>query len=97
MGIDLLYGVDPVQGGSDMARLKREIGDRTCLWGGENSHVILTLGSREDIIRAVREAISIMGPNGGFILSSVGNMLYPQIPTKNIETMIDAWRAAADY
>jgi hypothetical protein len=97
MGLDLLYGVDPVQGGSDMARLKREMGDRTCLWGGVNSHVILTLGSREEIIRAVREAISIMGPNGGFILSSVGTMSYPQIPTRNIETMIEAWRAAADY
>jgi hypothetical protein len=97
MGLDLLYGVDPVQGGSDMARLKRELGGSICLWGGVNSHVILTLGSREDIIKAVGEAISIMGPNGGFILSSVGTMSYPQIPTKNIETMIEAWRAAADY
>jgi uroporphyrinogen decarboxylase len=97
MGIDLLYGVDPVQGGYDMTRAKREIGDRICLWGGVNSHITLTLGSREDIIRAVKEAISIMGPNGGFILSSVGTMSYPQIPTENIEVMIEAWRGAADY
>jgi hypothetical protein len=97
MGVDLLYGIDPVQGGYDLERAKREIGDRICLWGGVNSHVILTNGSREDVINAVKEAISIMGPNGGFILSSVGTMSYPQIPIENIETMINAWRTAADY
>jgi len=94
MGIDLLYGIDPIQGGYDLMRTKEEIGDRVCLWGGVNSHVTLTLGNRHDVTTAVREAFSKLAPGGGFILSSVGTMSYPQIPIESIEAMIEAWRGA---
>lgn len=97
MGMDLLYGIDPVQGGYDLTRAKMEIGDEICLWGGVNSHVTMTCGSRKDVGVAVREAISKLAPGGGFILSSVGTMSYPQIPTENIEAMIEAWRVMAGY
>jgi hypothetical protein len=94
MGVDLLYGIDPVQGGYDLERAKREIGGEICLWGGVNSHVTLTNGSMEDVRAAVKEAFSKLAPGGGFILSSVGTMEYPQIPAENIGVMIEAWREA---
>ncbi|MGQ9514572.1 MAG: uroporphyrinogen decarboxylase family protein [Thermoproteota archaeon] len=65
MGIDLLYRIDPVQGGYDLGLTKREIGDRVCLWGGVNSHITLTLGNREDVRNAVREAISKLNTRWG--------------------------------
>lgn len=94
MDIDLLYGVDPIQGGYDLLRTKKDIGDRICLWGGVNSHITLTLGDRHDVTAAVSEAFSNLAPGGGFILSSVGTMSYSQIPMGNIEAMIEAWRGA---
>jgi len=97
MGMDLLYGIDPVQGGYDLTRAKMEIGDGICLWGGVNSHVTLTCGSRKDVVAAVRDAFSKLAPGGGFMLSSVGAMSYPQIPIENIEAMIEEWRILADY
>jgi len=96
MDIDLLYGIDPIQFGYDLIRTKNEIGDRVCLWGGVNSHITLTMGNRHDVTNAVREAFSKLATGGGFILSSVGTMSYPQIPIENIEAMIEAWRGAID-
>ena len=96
MNIDLLYGIDPVQGGYDMERAKREIGDTVCLWGGVNAHVTLEHGGREEVRDAVRRAISMLAPGGGFILSSVGR-IYSEVPTSNIRAMIETWRELADY
>ena len=34
-GIDVLIGVDPVQGkGMDLAAIKAKLGGKVCLWGG---------------------------------------------------------------
>jgi len=94
MNLDVLYGIDPVQGGYDMSYVKREIGDRICLWGGVNAHVTLELGTPNDVEMAVKDAISTLNSRGGFILSSVGR-IYPEVPTENIEAMIRAWRKYA--
>jgi len=96
VGIDLLYGIDPVQGGFDMMHVKREIGDEICLWGGVNAHVTLELGTPDDIRKAVKDATSILSPRGGFILSSVG-AIYPEVPAENTKVMIRAWQEMADY
>jgi len=95
-GVDLLYGIDPIQGGFDMKRVKDETDGKICLWGGVNAHVTLELGSAGDVRNAVRNAISTLGPNGGFILSSVG-AIYPEVPIEGIEAMIRAWQEFADY
>lgn len=42
IGIDILWGVDPVQGGANLELIKKRIGDRICVWGGVNSAVTLT-------------------------------------------------------
>jgi uroporphyrinogen decarboxylase len=95
-GIDLLWGVDPVQGEADLARLKRECGDRICFVGGVNSYVTVGQGSREEVRIAVREAISTLAPGGGFVLllvDSVGQ----QIPWPRVEWAIDDWREFGGY
>jgi len=94
--IDVLYGVDPVQGGADLAKIKREIGDRICIWGGVNSAVTLKLWSEKQIREAVADAIKILAPGGGFILSAI-DQVFPDTPWKNIEHMIDAWKRLATY
>lgn len=95
-GVDVLYGVDPVQGGAKLLQVKREIGDRICIWGGINSSVTLKLWSREEIEKAVVDAIETLAPGGGFILSAI-DQIFPDTPWESIKVMLDVWRRLADY
>lgn len=94
--IDVLYGVDPVQGGADLPRVKKEIGNRICIWGGVNSAITLKLWSKEEIRKAVTDAIKILAPGGGFILSAI-DQIFPDTPWENIEVMIETWKHLANY
>ena len=97
-GADILYGIDPVQGGPDLdqKKIKDEIGDHVCLWGGVNGQITLDQGSKAQIEEEVLNAVRDMGERGGFILSPVDH-IYSTTPWRNIETMIKAWRRIADY
>jgi hypothetical protein len=47
-GIDVLIGVDPVQGThTDMPLMKSKLGERTCLWGGVSGAVTVEMGAEE--------------------------------------------------
>jgi hypothetical protein len=95
-GIDVLIGVDPIQGThTDMGLMKRELGDRTCLWGGVSGAVTVEMGSAEEVRSAVRTAIETLGPRG-FILSPVDNLTVDAPHTwDNVKVLIEEWRALA--
>ena len=60
-------------GGMDIARLKREVGEKICLWGGIwHEHIIL--GSIEDIRNDARYAFARAAPGGGYILGSTHSL-----------------------
>jgi hypothetical protein len=92
-GIDVLIGIDPVQGTyTSMELIKRAVGGRICLWGGVSGAVTVEMGTEEDVRAAVREAFRALGPHG-FILSPVDNITVDAPQTwRNIEVLIDAWR-----
>jgi len=92
-GIDVLIGVDPVQGThTDMPRLKEKLGGRVCLWGGVSGAVTVEMGGEEEVRGAVRQAIQSLGPDG-FILSPVDNITVDAPLTwHNIDVLIDEWR-----
>lgn len=96
MGVDILYGLDPVQGGTDLALTKKLVGDSICLWGGVNSAVTLNSGTSEEIRQAVTDSVKILAPGGGFILSSI-DQIFEDTPWENIKNMIDTWGAIGDY
>jgi hypothetical protein len=91
-GIDVLIGVDPVQGThTDMPLMKRKLGERTCLWGGVSGAVTVEMGTEEEVRAAVREAIETLGP-AGFILSPIDNITVDAPRTwHNIEILKDEW------
>jgi uroporphyrinogen-III decarboxylase len=91
-GIDVLIGVDPVQGThTDMPLMKSKLGDRMCLWGGVSGAVTVEMGTEEEVRAAVREAIEILGP-AGFILSPIDNITVDALRTwRNIEILKDEW------
>jgi uroporphyrinogen-III decarboxylase len=97
-GIDVLVGIDPVQGkGTDMVEMKHRIGDRICLWGGVNGFITVEAGTEDQVGEAVEEAARALGPRG-FILSPVDNIRDTSEKTwENIDAMIDAWKNVREY
>lgn len=97
MGLDVLAGVDPVQGGADLEVVKEKLGGKVCIMGGMNAAITLGPGSsRREIRRAVREAIETLAPGGGFILYPV-DQIFQDTPWQNVLTLIESWREMADY
>jgi len=93
-GVDVLIGVDPLEGtGTDMARMRAQVGDSMALWGGVNGFVTVEMGSAREIRQAVQEAVRQLGPRG-LILSPVDNIRDESDKTmQRVQTFIDAWRA----
>jgi hypothetical protein len=92
-GIDVLIGVDPIQGThTDMPLMKRRIGGRVCLWGGVSGAVTVEMGDEDEVRAAVRHAIETLGPHG-FILSPVDNITVDTPRTwRNLDVFIEEWR-----
>jgi len=93
LGIDVLIGVDPVQGkGTDLKLLKERVDGKMCLWGGVNGFLTIEKGEEKEVEDAVGESISILGPEG-FILSPVDNVTDNSKRTwNNVKTMIKTWK-----
>jgi len=93
LDIDVLIGVDPVQGkGTDLKLLKERLDEKICLWGGVNGFLTIGQGEGKDVEDAVDESISILGPKG-FILSPVDNVREDSERARNnIKTMIKTWK-----
>ena len=92
-GLDVLIGIDPVQGSrTNLPRLKKEVGSTICLWGGVSGAVTVERGTEEEVRAAVRQAVGSLGPDG-FILSPVDNLTVDAPQTwRNVNILIDEWR-----
>lgn len=76
-GVDVLQGVDPIMGkGTDLRIMKEKLNKKICLWGGVNQTLTVEMGTDDQIRKAVINAIKILAPGGGFILSPVENVLH---------------------
>lgn len=94
IGIDLLWGVDPVQGEADLSGVADTLGGRLCVLGGMNGNLTMTEGSPAQVRAAVDEAIRVLAPAGGFILSPV-DKVEEWTPWENVEALLERWRELA--
>jgi len=95
-GIDVLIGLDPKEGkGTDLELVKSKF--RTAgkaLWGGVSGPMSVETADAAETERAVCEALDILGPGGGFILSPVDNVRdNPENAWKNTRRFIDTWKS----
>jgi hypothetical protein len=97
LGMDCVFGVDPVQGGADLETLKDKFHDRIAIWGGVNSAVTLGQGSEEEIEQAVTEAIRILAPGGGFVLYPVDVVLAEANPWNKVKILLNKWCDIGSY
>lgn len=90
-GVDVLQTLTPPPvGDTDLAELKRLIGDRVCLMGYVDLIYVVQHGTPELIEQTVKEAIDIAGPTG-FILGS-SDSFRDGTPVRNIRAYFDAAR-----
>jgi uroporphyrinogen-III decarboxylase len=92
-GIDVLIGVDPVQGThTDLGLIREKTSGRICLWGGVSGAVTVEMGTEQEIRMAVQQAIAALGPEG-FILSPVDNITIDAPQTwRNLAVFLDEWK-----
>ena len=93
-GIDVLIGVDPIQGTyTDMPLMKNKLDKRICLWGGVSGSVTIEMGTEEQVRSETRKAINILGPTG-LILSPVDNItLDTPLTWGNIDFFKEEWQS----
>jgi len=98
-GVDALVGTDPVQGvDTRLDEIKGLAAGKICLWGGVNGFVTIEGGSPDQVREAVAEAIQVLGPGGGFILSPVDNVRDAgEKSWQNVGTFIEAWKEMRAY
>jgi len=94
--MDLLWGVDPVQGGADLEKIAARLKGRIAVLGGMNGNLTMTEGSPQDVAAAVERAIHALAPGGGFILAPV-DKIEAWTPWANVEALLQRWRELADY
>jgi uroporphyrinogen decarboxylase len=91
IGVQVINPVQVAAYGMEPNNLKKQFGKYLTFWGGIDSQFLLPHGSPADIRQVVKETISILGSDGGYILAAVHN-IQPGVPPENIVEMYDACR-----
>lgn len=86
-GFDGIQSLQP-SAGMDIGRIKKQYGDRLCLWGNIDLNYVMSMASPEEVRRNVRETIEAAAGNGGHILSTC-NAMIDAIPEENIYAMME--------
>jgi uroporphyrinogen decarboxylase len=88
-----LDAINPVQiscAGMDARQLKSEFGDHITFWGGGcDTQKVLPDGTPDEVQQHVREQVSILNKDGGFVFQQVHNIM-ANVPPENIVAMFDA-------
>ena len=87
-GFDGLQSLQP-SAGMDILAVKREYGDRLCLWGNLDLDRLMPFGAPAEVAEQTRWLCRHIGADGGFILSTC-NILIDAIPIENALVMYRA-------
>jgi uroporphyrinogen decarboxylase len=90
-------GIHPVQPQCmDLKEVKGHCGDRVCLLGNIDCIDLLPSGTEAEVEQAVKYAINIAAPGGGYILSS-SNSIHPDCKPENYIAMVKAVHKYGTY
>jgi uroporphyrinogen decarboxylase len=94
-GIDGLHPIER-NAGMDLAGVKREYGDRLCLFGNVDNNRVLVNGTPAQVEEAVKECIRAAAPGGGYCLGS-DHSVHDDIPNENVFALYEAGRKYGRY
>lgn len=86
LGIDILNPIQWTCAGMDREEIKKNFGSRIILHGAVDNQITLPFGSCDDVKQEVKENLSILGKNGGYILAPCHN-IQANTPIENILTL----------
>jgi uroporphyrinogen decarboxylase len=89
IGVDVYNPVQPNVSGSDPQELKDKYGQRICFFGGIDQQSLLPSGDIDKIRAEIKERISILGKNRGYLLAPA-HILQADVSAGTIEAMIEA-------
>lgn len=96
-GIQIFNTVQTDAADMDPALLKKEFGKDLVFWGGGvDTHSVLPRGTATQVREDVRRRIQILSDEGGFVFSSVHNIL-SDIQPENILALFDAAYEFGEY
>jgi len=95
VGIDGLHSIEPAAG-MDIGKIKRKYGKKITLLGNIDCAKTLTVGSREDIIREVRQIIKTASPGGGHVFAS-SNCIHSGVTIDAFWTMVESVKEYGKY
>jgi len=87
IGVDVLNPVQPEC--LDVAKVKREFGDRLAFWGGMGIQTTMPFGTPDDVRAEVRRLIATLGDGGGLLIAPT-HVLEPEVPWDNIVAFFEA-------
>lgn len=89
-GFDILNPVQCSARGMDARTLKQRYGDQLVFWGGGvDTQRVLPFGTPQEVRDQVRERIEIFAPGGGFVFSTIHNIV-ANTPLANVLALFDA-------
>jgi uroporphyrinogen decarboxylase len=90
MGVDILNPIQTSAGKmSDLGALRDRYGSRIAFCGAIDTQRILPHGTAEEVRHEVKRVIDILGPGGGYLVSSVHTVMN-DVPAENLLAMVDA-------
>lgn len=94
-GIDALDPIEPIAG-MDIGEVKARYGRRIALCGNVDCGELLSRGTPEQVVEAVKETIAKASPGGGHVLAS-SNSIHPAVKPANYRAMLEAARRFGRY
>ena len=94
-GIDALDPLEPIAD-MDIGRVKAEYGDRIAVAGNVDCGELLSRGTVQDTIEAVKETLAKAAVGGGHILAS-SNSIHPAVNPENYRAMVQAAKRYGTY
>ncbi|MGO9113837.1 MAG: uroporphyrinogen decarboxylase family protein [Thermoguttaceae bacterium] len=85
-GVTVLNPVQPEC--LDIAKVKREFGDRLVFWGGVGTQTTMPFAAADEVYRSVQRTIDTLGPLGYFPCPT--HVLEPEVPWENIQAFLQA-------
>src|ERR1017187_6861579 len=77
----------------DPRSIKNKYGRCLSFWGGGvDTQTTLPFGSKEDVIREVRERVRLLGPGGGYVFATIHNIqpdIFPEKILAVYDTVMD--------
>ena len=96
IGVDILNALQPTARDMDLARLKRQFGDRAAFFGGLDTQGILPFGSPGEIEEEIRRVIRSAASGGGLILAGAHN-IQPDVSVEKLMRIFETCKLLGTY